>query len=83
MLITYAFGELKINRIEAYVDERNQGCKKVLLKNGFKYEGTQRECEYEYGHYVNLELFSLLRSDLQESYSVTKYNDVLLKEETY
>jgi ribosomal-protein-alanine N-acetyltransferase len=66
-LVEYAFQEVPVNRIEAYIDERNAGSMRVVLKNGFHYEGTLWECEFEYGRFVTLELYSLLRSDLLQS----------------
>ena len=65
-LTEYSFSEFPVNRIEAYIDERNEGSKRVVKKCGYKYEGTLRESEYEYGHFVNLELYSLLRSDIEK-----------------
>jgi ribosomal-protein-alanine N-acetyltransferase len=63
LLIDYGFTEHEYNRIEALVDTRNEGSKKVLLHNGFRQEGTMREYEYEHGHFVDLEMYSLLRKD--------------------
>lgn len=62
-LVAYGFTNNHYNRIEALVDERNQGSKSVLIKSGFKYEGTLREYELESDGYVNLEMYSLLKRE--------------------
>lgn len=63
ILINYGFTELNYNRIEAMVDIRNIGSKKVLLKNQFQLEGTLRDYEFEYNNYVDLEIYSILKRD--------------------
>jgi ribosomal-protein-alanine N-acetyltransferase len=62
-LLKYGFETLNYNRIEALVDTRNEGSKKVLLKNNFKYEGTFRDYEFEHGNYVNMNVFSILKRE--------------------
>ena len=62
-LVEYGFTRNNYNRIEAMVDDRNQGSKKVLIKTGFKYEGTLREYELENDGYVNLEIYSILKRE--------------------
>ncbi|WP_170311585.1 GNAT family N-acetyltransferase [Vallitalea okinawensis] len=59
-LLNYGFKELNYNRVQAYVDARNEGSKRVLLKNGFTCEGILREFEYEYGGFIDLEMYSIL-----------------------
>ncbi len=60
-LINYGFTELNYNRIEALVDVNNFASKRVLLKNGFSLEGVLRDYEFEYGHYVDLEMYSIIK----------------------
>lgn len=62
-LVRYGFTENNYNRIEATVDDRNFRSKKVLLKNGFKLEGTLREFEFEFNEFVNLEVYSILKKE--------------------
>jgi len=54
---------LRYNRIEAYVDRRNAASTHLLRKNGFQFEGTLRECEFEHGAYVDLDVYSILRRE--------------------
>ncbi|MBF9017982.1 MULTISPECIES: GNAT family N-acetyltransferase [unclassified Oceanispirochaeta] len=65
LLLKYAFDSFDNNRIEALVDERNIGSKIVLQKNKFQYEGKLREYEFENNNFVNLEMYSLLRADIE------------------
>lgn len=64
-LAAWGFEELKYNRIQALVDERNRGSAVVLQRNNFQREGTLREYEFEHGHFVNLDMFSLLRKEIK------------------
>jgi [ribosomal protein S5]-alanine N-acetyltransferase len=43
LIVTYAFEELKLHRIEAGVMPHNAGSIKVLLKAGFHKEGIARK----------------------------------------
>ncbi|MBU4349828.1 GNAT family N-acetyltransferase [bacterium] len=63
MLIDFGFTKLGYNRIEAMVDVRNEGSKIVLLRNQFKFEGTFREYEFEHGHFVDVEMYSILKKE--------------------
>ena len=42
-LLNYGFTELKLNRVEADVDTRNEASKKTLERLGFSMEGYLRE----------------------------------------
>jgi [ribosomal protein S5]-alanine N-acetyltransferase len=66
-LIKYGFNHNNYNRIEALVDNRNEGSKRVLLKNSFKYEGTLREYEFENSEYINMDIFSILKNEWEKS----------------
>lgn len=61
--LQFAFLEKKYNRVEALVDPRNIGCQLTLKKNGFQLEGILREYEFERGHYVDLQLYSILKRE--------------------
>jgi len=62
-LVRYGFQTLKYNRIEAQVDSRNEGSKKVLLKNNFTCEGLLREYEHENDDYIDINIYSILRKE--------------------
>jgi RimJ/RimL family protein N-acetyltransferase len=63
LLVHWGFTERDYNRIEALVDTANEGSKIVLLRNQFQRDGILRAYEFEHGHFVDLEMYSLLRKD--------------------
>ena len=62
-LVGWGFSDLGYNRIEAQVDVRNEGSKRVLVKNGFSLEGVLRQYEFEHGGFVDLEVYSILKDE--------------------
>lgn len=62
-VLEFCFRDKGYNRVQALVDLRNVGCKKTLVKCGFKFEGLLREYEYENGEYVDLEAYSILKRE--------------------
>lgn len=62
-LLTYAFKTLKLNRIEAKVDPANVNSIKVLQKLNFTLEGTLRQYEKSKGNYIDVNMYSLLKTD--------------------
>ena len=63
----YGFKVLKLNRIEAQVESENKACKSLMLKVNFKHEGTLREYEIKNRQFIDLEIYSKLRSDMETS----------------
>lgn len=55
-----AFSELKLHRVEAIVYNGNIGSSRVLEKNGFQYEGRQRDALYVKQNYVSIDLYGLV-----------------------
>ncbi|KGX88217.1 GNAT family N-acetyltransferase [Pontibacillus litoralis] len=62
-LMDYAFNSLEFNRIEAKVEPENVNSIKVLHKLHFIYEGTMRQAEKSKGTFVDLNIYSKLKSD--------------------
>jgi len=62
-VLDFAFCQKDFNRIEARVDPRHEACIGLLKKFGFKKEGLLRDCEFEHGHFVDLEVYSLLKRE--------------------
>ncbi len=60
LMVGYAFQQLAIHRIEAIVESENEASGSLLLKNGFLYEGTRRECEWVNGRYIDLQFYARL-----------------------
>lgn len=59
-LLSIAFIELKLHRVEATVYNGNIGSSRVLEKNGFQYEGRQRDALYVKQNYVSIDLYGLI-----------------------
>ncbi len=62
-LIDYAFENLKLNRIEAKVEPENMNSIRVLQKLHFTFEGTLRQYEKSKGKYIDINMYSLLKTD--------------------
>jgi ribosomal-protein-alanine N-acetyltransferase len=61
--LSYSFTIMKANRIEALVDVRNLASQRLLEKSGFSLEGILRDYEFEYGNFVDLQIWSLLKKE--------------------
>ncbi|MFD3262216.1 GNAT family N-acetyltransferase [Paenibacillus lentus] len=62
-LLNYAFSSLKLNRIEAKVEPGNVNSIKVLQKLNFTFEGTLRQYERVNGKFININMYSKLKTD--------------------
>ena len=62
-LLTYAFEEMKLRRIEADVDPRNTASIKTLKRLGFKREGLLRERWHVSGELQDAFFYGLLERD--------------------
>ena len=63
LLLDWAFPALALHRIEADVDPRNAGSRRLLLRLGFRSEGLLRERYFVGDAVSDTELFGLLASD--------------------
>ncbi len=64
-IIHFAFKTMNINKIEAKVEPQNISSIKLLEKLDFYKEGVLRQHEFEKGQYVDLAMFSQLKSEYQ------------------
>lgn len=62
LICNYAFKELKLHRIEGFVDANNQNCKKAMAKLDFKHEGTMNDCEIKNGTFVSVDIYAKLNT---------------------
>lgn len=62
LLLDYAFADLNMNRIYAYVLDYNQASIRVKEKCGFIREGTLKEDHYANGKFCNVHLYGITRS---------------------
>jgi len=58
LLLDYGAQELSLHRIEGFVDPNNTNCKKAIVKCGFDYEGTMRDCEIKDDVYISVDIYA-------------------------
>lgn len=63
VILKYGFEKLNLHRIEGFVETHNTNCKKALDKLDFTHEGTFREAEFKNGKFIDIEMYSKLRSE--------------------
>jgi RimJ/RimL family protein N-acetyltransferase len=64
-IIGWAFDNLDVHRIQADCTDGNIASERVMLKCGFRHEGTWRESCWEHGRFVNIKQFGLLRREFE------------------
>ncbi len=62
-IVEYGFHHLELNRIEAFVEPKNVGSRRVLEKTGFREEGVLKEHYYWRNSFVDNVVFALLKND--------------------
>lgn len=63
VIVDHSHGAMELNRLEAWTTIGNQASEKVLLNNGFQYEGTQRS-KAKFGDQLwDIRLFGRLAAD--------------------
>ncbi|MEA5464292.1 GNAT family N-acetyltransferase [Leptothoe sp. PORK10 BA2] len=60
-LVNYSFSTLILNRIVIACATHNQKSRAIPERLGFSHEGTSREAEWLYDHFVDHEIYALLR----------------------
>ncbi|GHA23361.1 N-acetyltransferase [Salinimicrobium marinum] len=62
VICNYAFENLHLHRIEAFVESENVNSAKALKNQGFQHEGTMVDSEVKNGKFISVELFAKLKS---------------------
>jgi ribosomal-protein-serine acetyltransferase len=62
-LLDYAFRNLGMNRVEIRCATGNTRSRAIPERLGFKEEGTVRQAEWLYDHYVDHVVYSMLRDE--------------------
>ncbi len=62
-LTNYAFRQLNMNKVEIRAASGNRKSQRVPMKLGFTNEGTIRQAEWLYDHYVDHVVFGMLASE--------------------
>jgi len=61
LICSYAFQNLGLNRIEAFVETENHGSKNLLTKLDFEHEGTMKDCEIKNNDFISLDIYALFK----------------------
>jgi ribosomal-protein-alanine N-acetyltransferase len=72
IMVDYLFLSKEMARIQAHIDPGNVASQKVVEKNGFKKEGTQRKCFFVKGEWRDMLLYSILREEWKKPKILTK-----------
>ena len=64
-LIGFAFDELDLHRLEIHCAVGNRRSKRIPRQFGFVLEGVLRDAEWLYDHWVDHELYALLRDEYE------------------
>lgn len=65
-IIEYAFNELRLNCIFAQINAINNASCHMFEKCGFKKEGVLRERLYKRGQYIDMYMYSVLKSECEK-----------------
>ena len=63
LLLDYCFNSLGMNRVYTKVFSDNVASNKSNIKVGMTLEGTLREAQFSNGHFLDLNVYSMLKSD--------------------
>ena len=62
-LVPYGFNELGLNRIVIRAAVANSRSRAVPERLGFTYEGTERQSEWQYDHFLDVAVYSVLADE--------------------
>ena len=65
-LVTHAFDDARLNRVEVRCAEGNRKSRAIPLRLGFRQEGVLRDAEWLYDHFVDHIVYSVLARDWAE-----------------
>jgi|ERR671933_451807 ribosomal-protein-serine acetyltransferase len=66
-LVEYAFNEVGLNRVEIRCATENKKSRAIPERLGFKQEGTLRQAEWLYDHFVEHVVYGILASEWQDT----------------
>ena len=65
-LVTHAFRELGLHRVEIRAAPGNRRSRAIPERLGFRQEGILRDAEWPYDHYVDLVVYAMLADEWEE-----------------
>jgi RimJ/RimL family protein N-acetyltransferase len=72
IIVDYLFLSRNINRVQAFVDQRNVSSIRVIEKAGFMREATLRKSFFMHGDWRDMLLYGMLREEWKEPRILTK-----------
>ena len=66
LIVSYAFFELRMNKLITNVNDGNEASATMMRKVGCKVEGVRRECAYYTGKYVDVVFFGITKKEFAE-----------------
>ncbi len=60
LVCNFAFKQLKLHRIEAFVESEHKHCLRLMEKSSFRFEGCMKDCEIKHDRFISLKIYSLL-----------------------
>ena len=66
LLLTHAFNELRLHRIEARVFEGNEASRNLWETLGFDHEAVHREAIYLHGEYLDVHRYAMLEQEWEQ-----------------
>lgn len=62
LICNYGFNELRLHRIEGFVESDNTNCRKAMAKLDFQHEGTMKDCEVKNGKFISVDIYAKLKA---------------------
>lgn len=62
-VIGFGFNDLRLHRIEGFVESENTNSGKLMAKLDFRFEGSMKDCEFKNGRYISLDIYARLNPD--------------------
>lgn len=60
-ILNFAFKEMGLHRVEAYVETENKASGKLLQSLNFQHEGTLQDCEIKKNRFISLDIYARLQ----------------------
>ena len=64
-MLSHAFRNLNLHRVELTVLETNQRARHLYEKTGFVLEGMKRKAKYKNGEFINMCIYSILKEEFE------------------
>jgi ribosomal-protein-alanine N-acetyltransferase len=58
LIADYGLNQLKLNRIEGFVETENINCKRAMAKLDFQHEKTMKNCEIKNGKLISIDVYA-------------------------